>query len=77
MAEFYKMVYGLVAAIKQVLIKDVLLINRAAQLSIILWSILRNNLVNYKVRWNFTQDMRNLFKVDGDHQLINRVDQDP
>ena len=50
MAKFYKMIYGLMAAIKQVLIKDVLLINGAAQLSIILWSTLRDNPVNYKVR---------------------------
>jgi superfamily II DNA helicase RecQ len=77
MAEFRGMVHGLVAATKQLLVKDLLLVEDPTELPPIPWSTLRDNPVNHEVGWNFTKDVRNRFPVDGERWLLDRIGQQP
>jgi hypothetical protein len=64
MADFRGMVYSLVTETRR-LLREELTLTPDEELPAIPWRDLRDNPVNQQVGWNFTQDERNRFPVDG------------
>ena len=74
MADFRGMVHGLVAETRR-LLREELTLTPDEELPAIPWRDLRDNPVNQQAGWNFTQDERNRFPVDGVWWLFNRIGQ--
>ncbi|KAI4192651.1 MAG: hypothetical protein LQ350_008599 [Teloschistes chrysophthalmus] len=76
MAELRGMIHGLVAQAQKLLCHELLMLPSEEQPPRIPWSSLRDNPVNQEKGWNFIQDERNPWPVDGDTWLWNRVGRD-
>jgi superfamily II DNA helicase RecQ len=74
MADFRGMVHDLVAETRR-LLREELTLTSDEELPVIPWRDLRDNPVNRQAGWNFTQDERNRFPVDGVWWLFNRIGQ--
>jgi superfamily II DNA helicase RecQ len=76
MADFRGMVHGLVAEAKRILFEK-LLFAQEDEIPPIPWEKLRDDPVNKQPGWNFTQDERNAFAVDGgEWWLFERIGRD-
>ena len=76
MAELRSMIHELVAETKRMLVHELMFITDPRQLPRIPWPSLRDNPVNGERGWNFVQDERNPWPVDGQTWLRDRVGKD-
>jgi superfamily II DNA helicase RecQ len=73
MADFRGMIHGLVQKARQLLIEEILFCYNEKDIPSILWTQLRDDPNNARPRWNFIQDTRHQWAVDGRHWLFNRI----
>ncbi len=73
MGKFRGMIHGLMTETRRMLINDLLLANDRFNMPRIPWQSLRDNPVENTPGWNFMQDTRNQFEVDGQWWLYNRI----
>jgi RecQ family ATP-dependent DNA helicase len=73
MGQLRGMILGLVNETRRILMEDVLDISGEEKAPKIPWSLLRDDPVQKKPGWNFVQDERNKWEVDGKWWLWNRL----
>ncbi|KAL2044592.1 hypothetical protein ABVK25_012339 [Lepraria finkii] len=74
MAELRGMVHGLVAETQQILMDELMF---GLHAPVIPWNSLRDNPVNAEKGWNFIQDARNPWPVDGSRWLRDQIKANP
>jgi len=75
MSEFRGMIHGLVVETRRMLMKDLIFEDDDFKPPRIPWQLLRDNSIENTPGWNFIQDARNRFEVDGKWWLYNRIGQ--
>jgi RecQ family ATP-dependent DNA helicase len=75
MGEFRGMIHGLVVETRRMLMKDLIFEDDGFKPPGVPWQLLRDNPIENTPGWNFIQDARNRFEVDGKWWLYNRIGQ--
>ncbi len=66
MKQLHKMIEKLIQESKEVLFYDLMLIKSKVKISVISWSLLRDNSQNKEVSWNYLQNEHNIWPVKED-----------
>jgi len=69
MKQLCKMIEELIQESREVLFYDLMLIKFKVEISVIPWSLLRDNSRNKEVSWNYLQDEHNIWPVKEDTWL--------
>ena len=73
MRQLRSMIHGLVTETRRMMMEDLLFVSQLGAVLSIEWNALRDNFSENTLGWNFMQDERHEFAVDGEWWLFNRT----